>query len=77
MSELKKYPNINEKVIREHGLSKNEFNNIKEILERDRESEMSYCILIRSLYTLLMPSNTTFLLLAGGQERMKRMKRKK
>ena len=35
MSELKKYPNINEKVIREHGLSKNEYNNIKEILERE------------------------------------------
>ena len=35
MSELKKYPNINEKVIREHGLSKDEYNNIKEILERD------------------------------------------
>ena len=35
MSELKKYPNINEKVIREHGLSKDEYNNIKEILERE------------------------------------------
>ena len=29
MSELKKYPNINEKVIKEHGLSKDEYNNIK------------------------------------------------
>ena len=35
MSELKKYPNINEKVIREHGLSNDEYNNIKEILERE------------------------------------------
>tara|TARA_B100000941_G_scaffold270840_1_gene229077 strand:- start:1523 stop:3760 length:2238 start_codon:yes stop_codon:yes gene_type:complete len=35
MSELKKYPNINEKVIIEHGLSKDEYNHIKEILQRD------------------------------------------
>ena len=35
MSELKKYPNINEKVIREHGLSNDEYNNINEILERE------------------------------------------
>ena len=35
MSELKKYPVINDKIIREHGLSLEEYNNIKNILGRD------------------------------------------
>ena len=35
MSELKKYPKIDESIVREHGLSKQEYIHIKEILNRD------------------------------------------
>ena len=35
MSELKKYPKIDESIVKEHGLSKEEYIHIKEILNRD------------------------------------------
>ena len=35
MSELKKYPKIDESIVKEHGLSKQEYIHIKEILNRD------------------------------------------
>ena len=35
MSELKKYPKIDESIVKEHGLSKEEYIHIKEILKRD------------------------------------------
>ena len=38
MSELNKYPKINNEVIKEHGLSQDEYDKIKDILSREIEN---------------------------------------